>query len=216
MEWRTVIFDMDGTVLDTLEDLLSAMNYAMKQHGFKMHSLEEMRSFVGDGLYMMAVRAVPSGTEEATVKSVFNCFKAYYGEHLNVLTKPYDGIIWMLEKLKQAGIRTGISSNKYDQGAKMLSDIHFGRLIDCTVGESELVPKKPDPTGTRLIMNELGANAESTLYVGDSNVDIQTAANAGLKMLAVSWGFRTRQQLAEAGAAQIVDSVAELEHYILN
>ena len=216
MKWQTVIFDMDGTVLDTLEDLLGAMNHAMREHGFKEDTLEEMRSFVGDGLYMMAVRAVPEGTDKETVDSVFHCFKAYYNDHLNVKTRPYDGIVDMLRSLKSAGIRTGISSNKYDRGAKMLSEIHFGSLIDYTVGESETVPKKPDPTGTRLIMEKLSAAPESTLYVGDSGVDIETARNAGLKMLAVSWGFRSRQQLIKAGATQIVDSVEALKHHILN
>ena len=216
MKWQTVIFDMDGTVLDTLEDLLSAMNHAMAQHGFQAHTLDEMRSFVGDGLYMMAVRAVPEGTDKATVDSVFQCFKAYYNDHLNVLTKPYDGIVPMLEKLRKAGISTGISSNKYDAGAKMLSRIHFGSLIGCTVGESALVPKKPDPTGTRLIMQTLSAQPDKTLYVGDSGVDIETAKNAGLQMLAVSWGFRSREQLHAAGATHIVDSVSELESAILS
>ena len=216
MKWKTVIFDMDGTVLDTLGDLLGAMNHAMRQHGFGEHTLDEMRSYVGNGLYMMAVRAVPAGTEEATVQSVFRCFKSYYNDHLNITTRPYSGIVEMLRELKQAGIKTGISSNKYDRGAKLLSDIHFGSLIDCTVGESEAVPKKPDPTGTFLIMKTLCAEGSSTLYVGDSGVDIETAKNADLPMLAVSWGFRSRAQLLEAGATELVDSVSELKKYILN
>ena len=216
MRYKTVIFDMDGTVLDTLGDLLSAMNHAMRLHGFGEHTLSEMQTFVGDGLYMMAVRAVPAGTDKQTVDNVFQSFKSYYNDHLNVLTKPYEGIVEMLKALKRAGIRTGISSNKYDHGAKMLSDIHFGSLIDYTVGESEEVPKKPDPTGTLLIMDKLGADRETTLYVGDSGVDIQTAKNAGLEMLAVSWGFRSRRDLIEGGATQIVDSVQELQNHILN
>ena len=216
MKWKNVIFDMDGTVLDTLEDLLGAMNHAMERHGFEKHTLDEMRTFVGDGLYMMAVRAVPEGTNKETVDNVFRCFKAYYNDHLNVLTRPYEGIVDMLKRLKQAGIGTGISSNKYDAGAKMLSRIHFGELIDFTVGESEEVPKKPDPTGTKLILQSLHAAPESTLYVGDSGVDIETAKNAGLPMLAVSWGFRSREQLVAGGAVHIVDNVRDLESFILS
>ena len=216
MKWQTVIFDMDGTVLDTLEDLLGAMNHAMRRFGFQEHTLDEMRSFVGDGLYMMAVRAVPEATDRSTVDGIFHCFKEYYSEHLNEKTRPYQGIVEMLREIKKAGMKTGISSNKYDGGAKMLSQVHFGDLIDCTVGESDAIPKKPDPAGTRLIMETLHALPESTLYVGDSGVDIETAKNAGLAMLAVSWGFRSRKQLSEAGAVQIVDSVAELRNQLLN
>ncbi|MBQ3761787.1 MAG: HAD family hydrolase [Clostridia bacterium] len=216
MKYKSVIFDMDGTVLDTLGDLLGAMNHAMAEHGFKAHTLEEMRSFVGDGLYMMAVRALPESADKKLIDSVFQSFKAYYNDHLNIRTKPYDGIPELLKKLKETGIKTAVSSNKYDAGAKMLSDIHFGDLIDMTVGESELVPKKPDPTGTFLIMDTLGCDRESTLYVGDSGVDIQTARNAGLPMVAVCWGFRTRQQLEAAGASRFAETVRELESHILN
>ena len=216
MKWRTVIFDMDGTVLNTLEDLLGAMNHAMRTHGFKEHTLSEMQSYVGDGLYMMAKRAVPEGSDEETVQSVFKCFKSYYSEHLNIKTRPYEGITELLHALKAAGIKTAVSSNKYDAGAKMLSREHFGELIDFTVGESKTVPKKPDPTGTLLIMRTLSANPATTLYVGDSGVDIETAKNAHLPMAAVSWGFRSREQLLEGGAEVIFDDVSALQNYILN
>ena len=216
MKWKTVIFDMDGTVLDTLEDLLSAMNHAMIHCGYNVHTLDEMRTFVGDGLYMMSARAVPQGNDEEAVQRVYRLFKAYYNEHLNIKTRPYNGICEMLDALKRVGIKTGISSNKFDAGAKMLSDIHFGSLIDYIVGESEAVPKKPDPAGTLLIMEKLEAVPETTLYVGDSAVDIQTARNAQLSMIAVDWGFRSREQLLSSGATKIVSTVSELKNFILN
>ena len=215
MNWDLVIFDMDGTVLDTLVDLLSAMNHALKVHGLGERTLDEMRSYVGNGLYMMAKRAVPEGTDEETVLSVFRAFKAYYADHLNVETKPYAGIKPLLERLKKEGTRIGISSNKFDPGAKMLAEVHFGDLVDITVGESEAVPKKPDPAGADLIRAKLGISREKTVYVGDSGVDVETAKNAGLAFIGVSWGFRTAAQLAEAGAKVIADTPEQLGELLL-
>lgn len=212
---KLVIFDMDGTVLNTLEDLLAAMNHALTKRGMPPHTLKEMQSFVGNGLYMMAVRAVPEGTSKEDVDAVFRDFKAYYSEHLNVYTKPYDGIREVLAALKERGIATAISSNKYDAGAKLLAQCHFGALVDMTVGESELTPKKPDPAGTLAIMRALGGTPENTMYFGDSGVDIETAKNAGLTCVCVSWGFRSPKQLLEAGAETVVTGPAEMLSYIL-
>ena len=145
MKWKTVIFDLDGTILNTLEDLLGAMNYALARHGFPQHTLGEMQSYVGDGLYMMAKRAAPQGSDDEIVMSVFRLFKSYYGEHLNIKTRPYEGITELLRKLKASGVKVGVSSNKYDAGAKLLCRAHFGDLIDIAVGESEAVPKSPIP-----------------------------------------------------------------------
>lgn len=215
MKWELVIFDMDGTVLDTLADLLLAMNHALREHGLGERTLDQMRSYVGNGLYMMAARAVPAGTDEKTVDSVFRCFKAYYADHLNVRTRPYEGICALMEKLKAAGAHIGISSNKFDAGANMLARTHFGSLVDITVGESDIVPKKPDPAGADLIRAHFGTSREKTVYVGDSGVDVETAKNAGLAFIGVSWGFRTSAQLAEAGAGTIADTPGRLEEMLL-
>lgn len=206
MSNRLVIFDMDGTVLDTLDDLLTAMNHALGKNGYPLHTREEMKTFVGNGLYKMVVRALPEGTSEAVTDRVFVDFKGYYADHLNVDTKPYTGIKAILEALKANGIAAGISSNKFDPGAKALAETHFGPLIGLTVGESETVPKKPDPTGTRMLMEYFGADEKSTLYVGDSGVDLATAKNAGLNCVCVSWGFTPRPELIRLGADRIVDT----------
>lgn len=212
---RLVIFDMDGTVLDTIEDLLGAMNHALNKHGYPLHTIPEMKTFVGNGLYQMVVRALPEGASAEVTDAVFADFKGYYREHLNERTRPYDGIVPLLEKLNQLGILCAISSNKFDYGAQLLSRAHFGERIALTVGESETVPKKPDPTGTLLIMKMLGADAEHTLYIGDSGVDLKTAAAAGLECLCVSWGFAGKEKLLAAGAARIADSCGELMNGIL-
>ena len=215
MNTKLVIFDMDGTVLDTLSDLLSAMNCACEKHGYSRHTLNEMKTFVGSGLYMMVVRALPEGTEKEITDAVFADFKAYYASHLNIETKPYEGIIQMMETLRSRGIEIGISSNKFQEGASLLADCHFGSLVGCTVGESALYPKKPDPRGTEAILARFGARKEHTLYVGDSDVDVLTAKNASLPFLCVSWGFRSKEQLKAAGAEKIVDTVGELTSAIL-
>ena len=215
MNTKLVIFDMDGTVLDTLSDLLSAMNHSLEKHGYPKHTLDEMKTFVGSGLYMMTVRALPEGTDKAIIDSVFTEFKAYYATHLNIETKPYPGIVSMMKTLKVNGIEMGISSNKFQEGAQMLADYHFGPLVGCTIGESAVYPKKPDPAGTNAIVAHFGAEKGNILYVGDSDVDVLTAKNAGLPILCVSWGFRSKEQLTHAGATKIVDTVTELTASIL-
>ncbi len=215
MNTKLVIFDMDGTVLDTLSDLLSAMNFSLGKHGYPAHTLNEMKTFVGSGLYMMAVRALPEGTDKRVINAVFADFKAQYASHLNIETAPYPGIVSMMETLREHGIKMGISSNKFQEGASLLSDCHFGSLIGCTVGESLRYPKKPDPAGTNAIVSFFGAKKENTLYIGDSDVDILTAQNASLPMICVSWGFRPKEELLKAGAKTIADTPEELTSAIL-
>ena len=209
---NTVIFDMDGTVLDTIEDLLNAMNAALTFYGYPTHTLAEMKTFVGNGLRMMAVRAVPAGTDDEAVERVFRHFKQYYSEHLNINTRPYPGITDLLRTLKAKGIATAINSNKFDAGAKLLAQVHFGDLIDITYGESEATPKKPDPAAARRIMEALGTDTAHTIYVGDSRVDIETARNAGLKCICVGWGFQSPDRLTDAD--WIAHSIEELQQLL--
>ena len=214
MSTKLVIFDMDGTVLDTLEDLRASMNYALSRHGFPLRTLEEIKQRVGSGLMNTARTSVPDNTDEATIQEVFGEFKSYYAGHLNDFTRPYPGIIEVMRRIKALGIPIGISSNKFDYGAKALANAHFGDLVDLTVGESELVPKKPDPTGTLRIMNTFCADSASTVYFGDSAVDIQTAKNANLECLCVTWGFRSEAELKEAGGRKFVHAPAEILDFI--
>lgn len=210
-----VIFDLDGTILDTLGDLLGAMNATLAHFGYPGHTLAEMRTFIGNGLRMMAVRALPEGTDDGTVEKVYKYFKSYYSEHLNIETKPYEGIRELLSSLKAAGIDTAVSTNKFDYGAKVLIKEHFGDLIGYTLGETEGTPRKPDPAGPRKIMEHFGATEAETVYIGDSGVDVQTAENLGVKGIAVTWGFQDEDRLLASGAKTVVRSVQQLKSLLL-
>lgn len=210
MDCRLVIFDMDGTVLDTLEDLTDATNYALSERGFQTRSIDEIRAVVGNGVINQIRKSLPEGTDEKTLQEVVSIYKEYYTAHMNVKTRPYAGIVALLKELRARNVRIGVSSNKFDPAAKGLSREYFGNLVDFTEGESPETPKKPDPTGTLKILRLAGTTKEETLYVGDSPTDVQTAKNAGLTMIAVTWGFRTKQQLREAGAINFIDRPDEL------
>ena len=214
MRPHLVIFDMDGTVLDTLEDLLNALNYALEKHGHGRRTLAQMRGYVGSGLYAMVTRALGNCEDKNVCDPVFADFKAYYLENYNVRTRPYPGIPELMKALKAEGVKCAISSNKVDSAAGELSRAHFGDLVAMCVGESPLTPRKPDPTGTFRLMETLGASREETVYVGDSDVDCETARRAGLPFIAVTWGFRSREQLKAAGAAVFADSCEELERLL--
>ena len=216
MDPRLVIFDMDGTVLDTLQDLLSALNYALGRHGHGQRTLEQMTAYVGSGLYAMVTRALGDCDDKSVCDPVFIDFKSYYLEHYNVLTRPYPGMPELLKTLKARGIKCAISSNKVDSAANELTKAHFGSLVDMCVGESPLNPRKPDPAGTFRLMRTLGVSPEDTVYVGDSDVDCLTARNAGLPCIAVTWGFRSRQELEAAGATVFADDVAQLEKLLVS
>ena len=216
MDPRLVIFDMDGTVLDTLEDLRGALNYALERHGHGSRTLEQMRAYVGSGLYAMVTSALGNCEDKAVCDPVFGDFRSYYLEHYNVKTRPYPGIVELLGKLKARGIKCAISSNKVDSAANELTKAHFGDLVDMCVGESPETPRKPDLAGTFRLMRTLGASPADTLYVGDSDVDCLTAKNAGLPFIAVTWGFRSRTQLEAAGAKVFADDCAELEKLLIS
>ena len=209
-----VIFDLDGTILDTLSDLLGAMNAALADSGYPGHTMSEMRGFIGNGLRMMAVRAVPEGTPEAGVAKVYNFFKSYYAEHLNINTAPYPGIMQLISDLRGRGIHTAVSTNKIDYGAKKLIKEHFGELIEYTLGETEGTPRKPDPAGPARIAAFFGVKPENCVYVGDSSVDIETARNFGCACVAVSWGFQDETRLISAGAERIAHNADELARYL--
>lgn len=216
MKYKLVIFDLDGTVLNTLDDLANAVNAALKMHGFPTHSVEQVRIMVGNGVANLIKRSVPAGTDEAETASVLADFKAYYRDHINDCTQPYDGIIDLLKALKAAGVKVGINSNKYDAALQNLCRIHFGGLYDYAVGESEVTPKKPDPTAALRIMKAMNASENETIYIGDSSVDLNTAANAGVDRAWVSWGFRTREDMQGCDINPAFDSVAELQAFLLN
>lgn len=192
MSYKTVLFDLDGTLLDTLADLRSSTNRALAKFGFPERTLEEIRAFVGNGIKKLIDRAVPSGTDEEVKSAVLQAFREDYAAHCADETAPYEGVLTMLETLKARGIKTAVVSNKADFAVKLLSEQYFGDLLSASRGERPEVPKKPAPDMVCSVMRELSADPASTLYVGDSDVDFDTAMNAHLDTVLVDWGFRDR------------------------
>ena len=215
MKYKLIIFDLDGTVLDTLQDLANAVNAALEKHGFPTHSVEDVRIFVGNGVANLILRATPEGTSDEVRAAVLADFKAYYREHINDCTQPYAGIPALLKALKDAGVKVGINSNKYDAALQNLCRIHFDGLYDYAVGESEITPKKPDPAAAKRIMEAMGAAAEETIYIGDSNVDLNTAKNAGTDSAWVSWGFRKADEMQGCEISRAFDRVEALQAFLL-
>ena len=197
---KYVIFDMDGTLLDSLTDLQNTLNYCFEKEGFPERSYQEVRSFVGNGLRTLIERAVPQGTTEKKIDEILEVFKSYYMVHCMDFTAPYEGVIDMLAKLKESGYKMAIVSNKADEALKHLSKQLFGEYVEVAVGERAGMNKKPAPDLVYLAMEELGATGENTVYIGDSEVDYQTAVNSQLKCISVLWGFRDRELLEGYGA----------------
>ena len=207
---KACIFDLDGTLTDTLEDIKNAANYAMRSVGLPERTLDEVRRFVGNGTTMLIRRCASPIDDEETIKTALTVYKEYYTQHLCVITAPYDGIIPMLEELKKAGIKAAVLSNKFDSAVKTICDEFFGGLLCVAYGIRSEVPPKPEPQGVYEIMKELECSADETLFVGDSETDIQTAQNAGLKCVGVSWGFRGREFLTQNGADYVIDYPQEM------
>ena len=207
---KALIFDLDGTLLDTIGDLHRSTNYALKKFGYSERSIEEVNAFVGNGLAMLIRRAVPMGTSEERVQEVLREMKAYYGEHFHDLTLPYPGIPQLLESCRKNGVPMAIVSNKADPFVKKLHSLFFADVMEIAIGKSPELPRKPAPNMVISAIEQLGISPEEAYYVGDSEVDVLTAKNAGLPCLAVTWGFRREEQLIEAGARELIHDPMEL------
>lgn len=201
---HAVIFDLDGTLLNTLGDLRAATNHALEVRGLPPHSMEEIRQFIGNGIRLLICRAMPEGTPEAEIDAALDDFKAYYAAHIHDRTVPYDGIPQLLTALRKRGIKVAVLSNKIDSASQQLIEYFFPGKTDVVFGEHVGVPRKPDPTSCRMVMQQLGVQPEQVLYVGDSGTDMQTAKNAGLYAVGVTWGFRSKEVLLEDGADVLV------------
>ncbi len=209
MEKKAVIFDLDGTLLNTLEDLKDALNYALAAHGFPPRSLEEVRAFVGNGNRVLVQRGVPRGTDEAAAEAVFETFIPYYQAHSMDKTCPYDGVGEVLDALKGAGVKTAIVTNKVHTAAVPLCRRFFPQ-VDLVVGAQDGLANKPEADMVLAALEGLGATAAEAVYVGDTEVDIATARNAELACICVAWGFRTRAQQEAAGGVRFAGTPAEL------
>ncbi len=213
MLYDTVIFDLDGTLLDTLPDLHGAVNHALEENGFPERTIDEVRAFVGNGIFNLIKRAVPAGASEEATLSTFESFKAYYKDHANDKTAPYDGIDRLISRLREKGIKLGVVSNKAQFAVSDIMEHYFGGLFDVAFGECEGKPRKPAPDRVFEAMGILGG--ERALYVGDSEVDVETAKNAGLDAVLVTWGFRSRSELEAAGAKVFAHTSDELYRIII-
>lgn len=210
MKYKAVIFDLDGTVLSTLDDLADSVNYALRANGMPQRSTAEVRSFVGNGIRRLIESSVPSGCDAITVDRVLATFSDYYGKHSADKTRPYDGVIEMMTRLKGDGVKIAVLSNKADWAVSELCKRYFGDLVEYSMGETEGIPRKPSPAGVFVMLEKLGVDLDECVYIGDSEVDILTANNAEMDCIAVDWGFRDRCQLVNAGASVIASSPDEL------
>ncbi len=210
MKITTVIFDLDGTLLDTLGDLTDSVNYAITRRGFPKVSMEQVRDYCGNGIRRLIQRSMGGKCTETLLDTCLDEFRSAYQERMENRTHPYKGIEPMLRTLRDMGISVGVISNKYDLAAKRLIRNFFGDLVHVTYGERPDVPKKPDPTSTLSLLKELGGEPSTSLYVGDSEPDMETAKRAGLPAVGVSWGFRTVEVLKASGADVIINDPSEL------
>lgn len=211
MRYDAVLFDMDGTLLDTLEDICDAANYTLRALGYPERTLAEMRRFVGNGAEMQMRRALGAGADEETVRRALAVYKPYYAAHCQIKTKPYAGLTELMRELKDEGFKLAVVSNKPDEAVRPLVAQHFGTLADTAMGETAQRRRKPAPDMVNDALKALGAEKSRAVYVGDSEVDIETAKNAGIACISVCWGFRDKEQLIAAGAAELAADAAELK-----
>lgn len=210
--YKVYIFDLDGTLLDTLTDLAASTNYALREHGMPEHSVDDVRRFVGNGVRKLMERAVPDGADNPSFDEAFATFRQHYMEHALDTTRPYDGIPEMLATLKSRGCRIAVVSNKMMAATQELCQHFFPDTVEVAIGEHEAegIRKKPAPDTVYAALSALGVTKDHAVYVGDSDVDIATARHAGLPCISVLWGFRNRDFLLQHGATTLVTIPSEL------
>lgn len=209
-KYKAVLFDLDGTLLDTLDDLNNSGNYALKKCGYPTITRDQTRQFVGNGMALFITRALPAGHTEEEHSRVLATFKEHYAIHCKEKTRIYDGLENVLYRLGLAGVKTATVSNKGDFAVQELFDFYFRGLMDGAIGERPGLSKKPAPDLVKTMAAELGVDLADTVYVGDSDVDIATARNAGLPCISVTWGFRSEEFIREHGATTVVHNMDEL------
>ena len=213
-QYNTVIFDLDGTLLNTLEDLTDSVNWAMEKYKYPLHTLEEVRSFVGNGLHKLIGVALPKEVPEEKLEQIIMDFSNHYKENCAIKTKPYPGIMELLTELWKRKVKIAIVSNKGDAAVKELNHCYFDGKIPVAIGERAGIKRKPAKDSVMEALKELSAKQEQAVYVGDSEVDIKTAQNAGLFCISVTWGFREEAFLKEQGATCLVDKPQEILNFV--
>lgn len=214
MKYTTIIFDLDGTLLNTLADLAAATNHALAEHKLPQRTTDEVRLFVGNGIRKLIERAVPADTPAKLHEEVFASFNRYYKQHCADSTRPYEGVPQLLQQLRAAGCRTAIVSNKADYGVQTLAKQYFDGQLDAACGERAGIAKKPAPDMLLAIMRQLKAEPASTIYIGDSDTDLDTARNAGVPCIGACWGFRGRAFLEAHGAKLLAENVSDICEFI--
>lgn len=214
MKYNTIIFDLDGTLLNTIVDIKDSVNYALDKCGFPKRSLDEINSFVGNGTDDLIKKAVPSNTTKDELSNCTQIYRKHYKNNMDNKTTPYDGILEMITKLKDDGYKLAVVSNKFDSAVKTLCKKYFFDFLEVAIGESSSVKRKPAPDTVFEAMKELDSKKEDCVYVGDSDVDVNTAHNAGIECIGVSWGFRGRQVLEKEGANYVIDRPEEIYNII--
>ncbi len=212
MRYHTYIFDLDGTLLDTLTDLAASCNYALRTHGMPEHSIDDVRRFVGNGVRLLMERAVPGGAGHPDFEATFATFREHYMQHSLDTTRPYPGIPEVLAELKKRGCRLAVVSNKMMAATVELCHHFFPDTIEVAIGENEAagIRKKPAPDTVFAALKELGVEKDRAVYVGDSDVDFKTSVNAGIPCVSVLWGFRDRDFLIQHGAKTFISAPSEL------
>ena len=212
--YKLMIFDLDGTILATLDDLYNSVNYALSTLGYPTRSYTEVRAFVGNGMLNLIKRSAPDGASEDEIQNILTTFRSHYAIHKADCTKPYTGIEKVLDDLKKQGTILTVLSNKDDDAVGVLCEKYFPNVFDFTAGNRADRKRKPDPESVHAIINKYGLTTRDTVYIGDSEVDVLTAQNAKVDCVAVSWGFRDREVLVDAGATMIADTMDELYEYL--
>lgn len=210
MKYSAYIFDLDGTILDTLLDLANAVNFAMRSMGFPERTVQEVRSFIGNGIKVLIKRSVPSDTSEDDYVKALEIFTKYYLEHIADYTKPYDGITDVINNLRREGCKVAVVSNKAHVAAQAVVKDFFGDIFDMVVGKMDDFPSKPEPDSLLYTMKALGCKAEECIYIGDSDVDVMTAHNAGIECIGVTWGNRDEDVLVASGAQYIAHTPKDI------
>lgn len=213
---KAVIFDLDGTLLNTLGDLTAAVNHGLAACGLPHRTEDEVRSFLGDGVKELIARACPADAEESTKAAVLAAYLSYYAAHNMDLTAPYAGVMELLTDLRQQGVKTAVVSNKHDPAVRTLCAHYFGGLLDLAVGGGNSRPLKPAPNSLLYAIERLGVTLDNVWYVGDSVQDVMTARNAGVKCAAVTWGFQDPHRLAAENPTALANDAEELRKILLS
>ena len=213
--YKTAIFDLDGTILDTLDDLADAVNFTLSSHGYPTRRLEEIRRFVGNGIRSLISLSLPSGEDTPDFETILTDFRVYYAANAQVKTAPYAGVRELLARLRAGGVRVAVVSNKFEAAVQALCRRYFGDLVEVAVGDAPARARKPAPDGVYAALASLGEGKESAVLIGDGETDVETARAAGIPCISVLWGFRDRACLTEAGATCFAETVGALEKMLL-